>query len=469
MSLVAPFRPERARPAVALLLFVTLLLPHVASASDDEASAVSSEGISTPSRRFRLRFEVKAGARSSKGEQFKLAFPFPPEFIPAGQDGVYLRTVDRGTSLEVQNVTIRGDGELTPHISARLEIHVLDLYNRNPTSSDDLVAVREAWIRFGNKQELLEEIPGTTFFAQLGKAPRFTKQVDRHLESYGLWGTAVGRFEEIGLEIGGTFGRYVYWRGLLSNGNPLFFRDPNALAGDNGTPERQPGNPDPILESGFPILYDAKAQDLNFDGNFMSGAGVGFRTTTDEAKSGFDALAWYFTRKLEDKARIKGTFYQGDLELLRGAGIPLPVDGDRKTEYGANLAGRIAFKDGDAGRLHLFGQYVSQQIAGLDRSGFELEVAYRIPLNGLFVSGDQPVLNWLEPVVRYSRIDNSFTMPSNFVAPSVGWDWRKIDAGFRLGIVRGVDLTVEYARHDMVTKKKTFHPDEGLLTLRAAF
>jgi hypothetical protein len=457
------------RRTIAALAALALLLPVPALAGDEEGkkdeaaeSAVSDDGLSTPSRRFRLQVEIKANVRTSKGIEVQSKFPFPPEFIPEGETAVFLRTVDEGTSMEVSNVALRGFGEITPHITAHLNLHVLDLYNRNPTSSDDIVSLREAWIRFGKRQRLLEPIPGTTFYAQLGKQPRFTKQIDRHLESYGLWGTAVGRFEEIGLELGGTFGEHVYWRAHAVGGNPLFFRDPNALAGDNGTPDRLPPNPNPELESGFPILYDAKAGDLDLDGDLQVGGGLGFRFTDDEGESGIDVLAWYVRRTLAEEAEIRGSFYQGDLELLLGAGVPLPIEGDDKIEYGINLAGRVA-------GLHGWGQYIFQEIAGLEREGFEVELGYRIPLNGVFTSGDEPVLNWIEPVLRYSSINNDFAMPGNFVAPSVGWDWRKIDAGFRLGIVRGIDLTVEYAFHEMVLKTKTLHPNEGLLTLRAAF
>ena len=59
--------------------------------------------------------------------------------------------------------------------------------------------------------------------------------------------------------------------------------------------------------------------------------------------------------------------------------------------------------------------------------------------------------------------------PPGFVAPSTGWDWRKFDYGVRIGIVRGLDLTAEYARHDATTRRGFVHPDEWLVTLRAAF
>ncbi|MBK9088759.1 MAG: hypothetical protein IPL90_06810 [Holophagales bacterium] len=120
-------------------------------------------------------------------------------------------------------------------------------------------------------------------------------------------------------------------------------------------------------------------------------------------------------------------------------------------------------------RFSLFGQYVHQDLAGLVRRGYEVEAGYRFPLNGLFAVGDQAWFNWIQPAVRVSRIDNDFSAPAGMLAKSFAWDWTKFDFGFRTGIVRNVDLTVEYARHDMRTKAKVVHPDEFLVTLRAGF
>jgi hypothetical protein len=419
-------------------------------------------------KRFRLGGELKANVRHSSFVKVIDNFPFPPSFLAPGQTSVFEETTASGSSIEVSNVALIGEGDFTPDISAKVEVHFLDLYNRNPTSSDDRIAVREAWVRFGKKFDALEPAPGTTFYALLGKAPRFTKPKVRRLESYGLWSTAVGRFEEFQLEIGGSVGNHLYWRGQVANGNPLFFRDPNALAGDNGTPERapQPGprpisGTRPIFQSGFPILYDTKASDVNLSGKFQVGVGFGFRARDSKDTKALDALGWYFHRTLADRAAIRGTFYLGDLTLLRGVLIPLPFQGNDKSEYGLNFEARDR-------NLRLYSQYVHQNIAELKRQGVEIEVAYRVPLNGLLVSGDSPVLNWIQPAIRFSNIHNSFSVPPDYPAPSVGFDFRKVDIGFRVGILRDMDFTAEYARVDMVVPP-TQHPDEWLLTLRAGF
>jgi len=415
-------------------------------------------------RRFRFGGEVKVNFRDSDLLEFKLAFPFPPSFIPEGEDGVYMRTPASGRSYEIQNVALVAEAEWSPSLRGRAVIHVNDLYNRNPTSSAERIVVREAWLLMGRRAEALRVQDGTSLFLLLGKAPRFTKQLDRRLESYGLWGTAVGRFEQVQAQLGGALGRHVYWRAHAANGNPLFMRDPNALAGDFGTPETEPGHVDPVYESGFPILYDTQAQDANLSGELEVGGGLGVRFLDGEGRNGLDLLAWYFRRDLEDKARIHGTYYEGDLEMLRGAGgVALPYHGREREEYGGNLQARLA-------GLRVFGQLVWQTIAGLEREGVELEVAYRFPLPGLFASGDTPVINWIQPAIRYSEIDNKFAADRTFVSPSFFWDWVKIDAGVRVGIVRGVDVTLEYARNEMrlLTGRK-MHPDEALATLRYAF
>jgi hypothetical protein len=413
--------------------------------------------------RFRLRAEVKTHFRSSRDVTFLDPFPFPPSFLPPGQTQFFMRTPQKGSSLEVSTVNLIGEANLEPNIAGRLEVRVLDLYNRNPTSSDDRIQLHDAWVRFGRKFDLLAAQPqGATTYLLVGKALRFSTQRARQLESWGLWGTAVGRFEELQAELGGTLGRHLYWRWQLSNGNPLFFRDPNALAGDNGTPERVPGNVHPIIQSGFPILYDTKSNDLNGSGKFQVGGGLGLRWLVGEG-DGLDLLGWYFRRSLADHVDLRGTFYSGDIKLLLGPFdlFPLPIHGREKTEWGVNAEAR-------AGGWRLFAQYVNQKIAGLPRSGAEAELAWRAEIPGILV-GETPVLRWVEPVVRASFINNHFAAPPLYPAPSVAWDWRKYDLGVRAGIVPGIDLTCEYALNDVSTRPGKIHPNEMLITLRAAY
>lgn len=423
-----------------------------------------------PKPRFRLGGEMKIHGRYSEGLEVRSDFPFPGSFIPPGQSAVFLRTVDDGFSREISTVTLIGEMNLDPQIQGRFEVHYEDLYNRNPTSSDDKLQVREAWLRFGPRFEPLEAQPAKpTWYLLSGKTPRFTKQKVRRLESYGLWGTAVGRFEEVALELGGTTGTHFYWRANVASGNPLFMRDPNALAGDNGTPERDPrvfpNNVHPALESGFPILYDTKSTDVDFDGKLQLGGGLGWRSIHGE-NEGVDAVVWYFERKLADRVTLPGTFYSGDIKLLEGpfpaifhAG--LPIHGNQKHELGVN----VEIKHGGLGS---FIQAVDQDIAGLKRRGAEADLGWRYEIPGVLV-GETPVLRWIQPAVRVSFIDNRFETPDAYPNPAVGWDWKKYDFGVRVGVVPGIDFTFEYSYNRMQTKSGAVHLGEGLATLRAGF
>ncbi|MBK9062003.1 MAG: hypothetical protein IPL89_02200 [Acidobacteria bacterium] len=428
-----------------------------ASAAAQDSMLAGASPFVSDSGKLRLKVEIKAAFRDSRD----LAITVPNTGTPFP---IVMQTVDPGAHVEAPNLGLTLEADITPDIFARAVVNVLDLYNRNPTSSADKVLLREAFVRFGKKVETLRVADGTSVYLELGKFPRFSKQIVRRLESYGLWGTAVGRFEETGAEAGGSFGPHVYWRASVTGGTPLFFRDPNALAGDNGTPERTVGSTTPVVyNSGFPILYDTLAPDVGGSGQVQLGGGAGFRWNWGETRrSGIDVLAWIFRRELADRVGLHGTFYGADLRLLQGVGVSLPIEGNEKIEWGVNVEARF-------GPVHFFGQAIKQEIAGLWRQGYEAELSWRIPLPGLFASGDQSVVNWVEPEVRISYIDNLWENPAGFVAPSVGWNWRKVDYGVRVGIVRGLDLTVEYARHDATTRRGFVHPDEWLVTLRAAF
>ena len=338
-----------------------------------------------------------------------------------------------------------------------MKIDFIDIYDRNPTSSDHKVDVDEAYLRFGRKYESLAPLPGSHLYALFGKAPKFERQLFRRLESYGLVQTAFNRFNDLQLQIGGSLGQNFYFRGQVSNGNPTFFRDPNVLAGDNGVVP--PPNPDIVFDSGFPILYHAEVEEVAFDGNMEGGFGAGLRFVGEDEVTGVDLFGFYYRTRLSDAIPLNGTFYEADLDLLDGAGVSLPIDGNERREWGFNV-------DAQAKGLGLFFQFVDEEQASLPRRGYELELGYSIVLGD---RGDPGALfTVIEPVVRYSRLDNDFSAPPGYVAPSVAWDWTKIDLGARVTILQNVDLTVEYAYHDIAASRPIAH-DEFLTTLRFRF
>jgi hypothetical protein len=175
---------------------------------------------------------------------------------------------------------------------------------------------------------------------------------------------------------------------------------------------------------------------------------------------GLDLLAWAFQRTLEESPRSKGPTTVVTSTSCSGAGLPLPIEGDDKTEYGLNATWKF-------GNFFGFLQYVDQEIAGLGRTGGEVVAGWNIPLPGLFAAWDRPVINWIRPTVRYSYIDNDFQVDGPFITPSMFWDWTKIDLGVRVGIVRNVDLTLEWALNDAeLLDGSSLSPDEFLGTLR---
>lgn len=418
--------------------------------AEQEAKAVS----------VRLSGELKAHYRWSEDDRFPLLTAFPASFVPVGEPNVALRTVAAGSSLEVSRATLRLDVDLPRQVSARVKVDFLDLHDRNPTSTDKKVDLDEAWVGFGQRRTSLEPLEGTSFFALVGKAPKFERQPVRRLESYGLAATAFNRFPDLQLQAGGHIGPAFYFFGQVSSGNPVFMRDPNALAGDHGTGSPPPPNPHPELPQGFPIFYHSEVEDLEFDGRSELGGGAGLRWLSADRSRGLDLLAFAYGTDLSDEAPLYGTFYRGDLKLLQGAGIPPDqLSGRRRSEYGANLDLRL-------GGFSLFAQLVAEESANLPRTGFEAEASYRLVLGD--PADPKALFPVLEPAVRYSRLDNDWTAPADFITLSALWDWQKWDLGLRATVIGGLDLTVEYTHNEIAAPRDIAH-DEFLTTLRLRF
>ncbi len=452
---------------------VALCLASVAGAQEPEGSdsgptdtATFEEGV-VEGRALALDwgFEAKTHYRDSSLLRFLSPLIPPGDFPEPGESRIFLETVNEGDHIEVSSATLLFDAAWGDGLLAHAKIDFIDLYDRNPTSTDRKIDVDEIWLRFG--QDPATPVEGFRAYAKIGKFAHFERQNDRHLESYGLISTAFNRFEDAGLEVGADLGRHLYLRGSLTQGNPVFLRDPNALAGDNGTPDRDPSvrpNPVPTLKGGFPILYDAEVEDLDVDGELESGAGLGIRFGDPDAGAAVDLLVWTYRRELADTVRLEGTFYGGDLDLLNGPegfNASLPIRGDDKQEVGANL--RVAL----AG-LSLFGQYVDQEIAGMDRSGYEAEAAWTFEMPLVGALGGRQLFPAIQPAVRYSFLKPEFAGPSpQYPAVSVRWEWVKIDYGIRLVVVSGVDLTAEFSDHTMtLANGNEISYDELLVTLR---
>lgn len=456
---------SRRRYSVLLVLGVSLLGPTGLAAQDspqEKEAAESAEEATGLRPKLDFGLEVKANFRDSEENRFAVPFPFPPSFLPPGQTQGFEETVNEGSHFELSNVTLLVDAVWGDGLAAHGKVDFIDLYDRNPTSTDRKVDIDEAWIRFGVEPEPATLAPRTGVYLKIGKFPKFERQNDRHLESYGVVSTAFNRFEDAGAEMGINLGRNLYFKLSATAGNPLFMRDPNALAGDNGTPAALRPNPDPILKTGVVVLYDAEVEDLDEDGNLEGGAGVGYRLADEEGRNGLDVLAFGYKRKMAKTVDLEGTFYGGDLDLLNGPFdlTPLAVKGDEKKETGGNVWLYL-------GGFSFFGQYVDQDLAGLPRKGIEGEVAWRFDLPLVWAVGNRQLFTSITPSIRYSKLDNNFRNHPLTPSPSFAWDWRKIDAGFRLGVFPGVDLTAEYADNRFILASGAKrNNNELLVTLR---
>lgn len=445
-------------------------LDRIAGTVFGAALVIAMPGLATPARadngasewQADFGFETRAHYRNSDRNRFPVNFPFPPEMLPPGRDRAFIETVDPGGHFEVSVLSLIANIQRGDNLTAHARFDFFDRHDRNPTSGDRRVDIDQAWVRFGRETDPAILADGFGGYAKLGKFEKFERQDDRHLESYGLVSTAFNRFEDLGVEFGVDLSANFYLKGSVTQGNPLFFRDPNALAGDNGTDAFRRPNPQPEFNSGIPVLYDAEIEGLDFDGKPELGMAAGFRHADDTGRRAMDVMLFAYRGELEESVNLKGTFYGGDLDFLRGPfnQFPYPgLSGNDRDEYGINLRAHV-----DA--FSFFGQYVDQEIASLPRSGLELELAWSIELPLVWAVGGRQLFSHVQPAVRYSRLDNDFANPPVTPFPSGAWDWDKLDLGLRLTILPGLDLTAEYADNTFETAGGDAGNDEWLLTLR---
>jgi hypothetical protein len=409
-----------------------------------------------------LGMEAKLHLRDSDRNRFPVNFPFTPDMLPPGESQGSIETVDPGRQFDLNVVSVIANIARGDFFTAHARVDFLDKHDRNPTSSDRQVDVDQLWFRFG--REFVHALPDEGFggYVKIGKFEKFERQDDRHLESYGLVSTAFNRFEDLGAEFGLDLGGNFYLKASVTQGTPLFMRDPNALAGDNGTPVLMRANPEPEFNTGIPILYDTEIEGIDFDGSMELGAGAGYRYANAAGDRAFDLMVFGYEGELEETVALNGTFYGGDLDLLRGPlnQFPYPgLSGNDRSEYGINARAYL-------GDLSLFAQYVDQELASLPRSGYELEAAWTFDLPLVWAIDGRQVFSSIQPAIRYSRLDNDFDNPDITPFPSGAWDWEKIDIGLRLTVLPGLDLTAEYADNEFQTANGAAGNDEWLLTLR---
>jgi hypothetical protein len=397
-----------------------------------------------------FKVEVRANYRDS--EDLALAAPFPP--------GAFQRTVDPGDHAELSRITLFGKIQFTERWQLVTKFDAVDLYERNPTTSDRTFDIDTFILRNGTKHThglISEEV---SVYGQFGKFGAMERQEDRHLESYGLVSTAFNRLEDTGFEFGIDFPSGVYSKLSYTTGAPVFFRDPNALAGDNGV-EFGKDAEDPDFNSGMVILYDAEVEDLDLSENPETSFGLGYRWLAESGSTRLNILFHHNKRGLADTIELNGTGYGGDLDLLQVvpselppgtilAPVGLPIDSESKNESGLTV---WLYHNNFA----WFSQYVDQDIAGLDRDGWEVEMSY------LF--NEVPLIASITPAFRYSKLRPDFTTSDPYPAMSVTWDWTKIDFGADFEVNDYVNVLIEHSTNTFVRKSKNETYGETLVTL----
>ncbi len=393
-----------------------------------------------------VRIETKLNYRNSHENRYPT--PFPP--------GSAHETVNAGDHFEASNIALLSKWQISENWQTVAKIDFIDLYDRNPTSSDHEIDLDNLYIRYGTKHSN-DPLPETLdFYGQFGKFGKFERQEDRHLESYGLVSTAFNRLEDSGFEFGldapgGFYGKLSY-----TTGNPFFFRDPNALAGDNGVFNHQ----DKDIKAGLPILYDAEIEKIDLSDNPETGTSLGYRWLNAEGNQRLNIMLFNYQRDMADTVDLHGTVYGGDLDLLSvttdevpqlKSDIRLPVHGHKKKESGLNL---WWYQD----NLAIFAQYVTQDAAGLERRGEEIEISYAVK--------NIPGIEGITPVLRYSKLTPDFNTVPGYPSPSVSWEWVKYDIGVNVDLTKTVRLTAEYAKNDFIRAEHHEDNNEVLVTLR---
>ena len=379
-------------------------------------------------------------------------FPFKPDQLPPGQTSGFEETVNPGSHFEVSTLTLSSTPPGARGSLAHAKVDFIDLYDRNPTSTDKKVDVDEAWIRFGREAD-----PGTLperggVYLKVGKFPKFERQDDRHLESYGLVSTAFNRFEDAGAELGLDLGRHLYVKASATQGNPVFLRDPNALAGrQRHARAAGHGTPNPALKQRHRRSSTTpRSRTWTSTATSSSGGGLGLRFA--------DAAGQQRRRRprlgLPAQARatrveLEGTFYGGDLDLLDGPG-------SRRRRLAADHGRRQAGGGGQP--LALPGRPLA--LRPVRRPGprrprrapaSRPRLAWRFDLPLVWALGDRQLFPSIAPAVRYSKLDNDFREPPRDrrrrASPGTG---RRSTPACAWGSSPGIDLTLEYADNDFI-------------------
>src|ERR1700710_876813 len=100
-----------------------------------QAAEQTAEDAPPPHWQYKLGLEARANFRHSDENRFGAPFPFRPTELPPGQTKGFEETVDAGNHYEISDVTLLGTAGWGDLFTTHLKVDLIDLYDRNPTSS----------------------------------------------------------------------------------------------------------------------------------------------------------------------------------------------------------------------------------------------------------------------------------------------------------------------------------------------
>ena len=279
-------------------------------------------------RARRTQSAWRRGRTTGDSEENRFRY-FPFRRTPVGQTPVFEETVDAGAHVRVLGrhpVRRRRPGG--PLHDAIGKLDLIDLYDRNPTSTGQKVDIDEAWIRFGREPETATLAPGSGVYLKLGKIAKFERQNDRHLQSYGLVSTAFNRFEETGGELGVHLGRHFYLKAAGRRRQPgLPARSQRARRRQRhaGAPAARPRPATSRAASPSSTTPTTPTSTSTASSRPAWGSAGAWRTRGGATAS----TCWPGGTSASSRTRVEihGSFYGGDLDILNGpeAGVPADV------------------------------------------------------------------------------------------------------------------------------------------------
>nr|MBP7588781.1 hypothetical protein [Thermoanaerobaculia bacterium] len=134
--------------ATCLVAGVSLLAAASATAQEPAEAPIAADSAADSAppaedpNAFKVHFGFEGKAHYRDSESFRIRSPFNfGNLLPPGAPPIFLETVNEGQHFELSVLTLLATATWGPGIEAHAKVDFIDLYDRNPTSSDKQVDV----------------------------------------------------------------------------------------------------------------------------------------------------------------------------------------------------------------------------------------------------------------------------------------------------------------------------------------